>query len=103
MPKDNISYPEHQTGLYIYLAYSFYMFFTIIGTWRSATKYTLNKKQNKISGAYWGTISKVWLTIAVFNQLFVFLHETGHADRLEVSRLLFQEDWQCGLGVREKR
>ena len=71
MPKDNISYPDHLAGLIIFLVYSCYLFFTVIGAWRSATNYSKNKKKKKISGVNWGIVAQVWLTLTVISQLFI--------------------------------
>jgi len=68
LPKDNLS---NEAGFIIYLIYSCYLFFTVIGAWKSATNYSKNKKKKKISGVNWGIVAQVWLTLTIISQLFI--------------------------------
>ena len=45
-----------------------YKIFSIVGTWRSAAKYKLEKKKNK-KGTAWGTAAQVYICFSIFRTI----------------------------------
>ncbi len=71
LPKENISYPDNNAGLIIIILQAVYLLATVIGTWNSATNYSLNKKEKNLPGFNWSIIAKIVMSVAVFNQLWL--------------------------------
>ena len=71
LPKENISYPDNNAGLIIIILQALYLLATVIGTWNSATNYSLNKKEKNLPGFNWSILAKISMGIAVFNQLWL--------------------------------
>ena len=71
LPKENIAYPDNNAGLIIIILQALYLLATVIGTWNSATNYSLNKKEKNLPGFNWSILAKISMGIAVFNQLWL--------------------------------
>ena len=71
LPKENISYPDNSAGLIIIILQALYLLATVVGTWNSATNYSLNKKEKNLPGFNWSTLAKISMGVAVFNQLWL--------------------------------
>jgi len=68
LPKENISYPDNNAGLIIIILQALYLLVTVIGTWNSATNYSLNKKEKNLPGFNWSIVAKIVMCVAVINQ-----------------------------------
>tara|TARA_B100001057_G_C22506205_1_gene816004 strand:- start:386 stop:715 length:330 start_codon:yes stop_codon:yes gene_type:complete len=71
LPKENISYPDNNAGLIIIILKALYLLATVIGTWNSATNYSLNKKEKNLPGFNWSILVKILMGVAVLNQLWL--------------------------------
>ena len=68
LPKENISYPDNNAGLIIIILQAVYLLATVIGTWNSATNYSLDKKEKNLPGFNWSIVAKIVMCVAVINQ-----------------------------------
>ena len=71
LPKENIAYPDNNAGLIIIILQALYLLATVIGTWNSATNYSLKKKEKNLPGFNWGILVKILMGVAVLNQLWL--------------------------------